>query len=82
MPECNSSQSLMGFLKRESANTPKIISVKSCSLVKSHTFLTNINISLLNKFIFYAVQRYICKTKRLYFDQSNKPNNTVAIQDI
>ena len=69
----------MGFLKRESANTSKIISVKFCSLVKSHTFLTNINISLLNKFIFYAVQRFICKTKRLYFIQENKPINAAAI---
>ena len=43
MPECNFSQSLMGSLKRESAVTLKIISVKSCSLEKSHKFLTNIN---------------------------------------
>ena len=32
-----------------------------------------------NKFIFYAVQRYICKTKRLYFIQENKPINAAAI---
>lgn len=32
-----------------------------------------------NKFIFYAVQRFICKTKRLYFIQENKPINAAAI---
>ena len=32
-----------------------------------------------NKFIFFAVQRYICKTKRLYFIQENKPINAAAI---
>ena len=26
-----------------------------------------------NKFIFYAVQRFLCNTKRLYFDEGNKP---------
>ena len=30
-----------------------------------------------NKFIFFAVQRLLCKTKRLYFDEGNKPYNEV-----
>ena len=28
-----------------------------------------------NKYIFLAVQSYLCQTKRLVFDESNKPDN-------
>ena len=33
-----------------------------------------------NKFIFYAVQTFLCKTKRLFYNEQNKPNrqNNVA----
>ena len=30
-----------------------------------------------NKLISYAVQTFLCRTKRLYFDEENKPHNQV-----
>ena len=30
-----------------------------------------------NKHIFFCVQRFICKTKRMYFNEDNKPSNQV-----
>ena len=30
-----------------------------------------------NKHVFFCVQRFICKTKRMYFNEDNKPNNHV-----
>ena len=34
-----------------------------------------------NKYIFLAVQSYLCQTKRLFFDESNKPDNQADHHD-
>ena len=70
MPECNSLQSLMGKYTKNNL----------CEILLSGEKPHIPDKYQHNKLIFYAVQRYICKTKRLYFDQDNKPNNTLAIQ--
>ena len=74
----NCLQSLMVCLKRESASIPKQTWLTFYFLEKNHTYLKKYQH---NKYIFLAVQSYLCQTKRLVFDESNKPDNQADHHD-